>query len=95
MLKNMEISGLIKLVKVNVKARDHESVLKEMFTGLLEAAGPKTFRSLEAHESSEGALAGTGGAIFHCLAEEAQSIHSPGHYEKGRLPKRRQRREGL
>ncbi|CAG1066482.1 sodium/potassium-transporting ATPase subunit alpha,E; H+/K+-exchanging ATPase [uncultured bacterium] len=73
MLKHMEIPGLIKSVKVNVKARDHESVLKEMFTGLLAEGGPKTFRDLEVHESSEGALAGTGGAIFHCFAEEAEN----------------------
>src|SRR3989337_1674339 len=77
MLRNMEISGLLKSVKVNVRARDHEAVLREMFTGLLPGTGgqrvSRTFRDLEAHESSEGALAGTGGAIFHCLAEEAQS----------------------
>jgi Ca2+-transporting ATPase len=77
MLSNMEISSLLKSVKVNVRARDHESVLKEMFSGLLSELGgqkvSKTFRDLEAHESSEGALSGTGGAIFHCLAEEAES----------------------
>lgn len=77
MLRNMEISGLLKSVKVNVRAKDHEAVLREMFTGLLPGIGgqkaSKTFRDLEAHESSEGALSGTGGAIFHCLAEEAQS----------------------
>ena len=77
MLRDMEISGLLKSVKVNVRARDHESVLREMFSGLLPGTGgqkaSKTFRDLEAHESSEGALAGTGGAIFHCLAEGAES----------------------
>jgi magnesium-transporting ATPase (P-type) len=77
MLRDMEISGLLKSVKVNVRARDHESVLREMFDGLLPGTGgqkaSKTFHDLEAHESSEGTLAGTGGAIFHCLAEEAQS----------------------
>ncbi|CAG0934140.1 partial Calcium-transporting ATPase, partial [Planctomycetaceae bacterium] len=75
MLEAMEISDLLKSVKVNLRAKDHEGALKELFTGLLpEASGrraSKTFRDLESHET-EGALSGTGGVIFHCLAEEAE-----------------------
>jgi len=68
----MEISGLIRSVKTDMRARDRQSVLDEAFSGLPDGALLKAVCSIEAHESSEGALSGTGGAIFHCLAEEAK-----------------------
>lgn len=70
----MDISPLLNIVARDVRARDHESVLKELFSRLLpETAGKggvKALSELREHESLEGILAGTGSAIFHCLSEE-------------------------
>lgn len=73
MLTKMEISSLIKSVKVNLRASGRDSVLDELYSGLPDGSELKAVCSIKTHESSEGALAGTGGAIFHCLAEEAKS----------------------
>ena len=73
MLMKMEISSLIKSIKVDLRARDHEAVLEQLFSELPDGSVLKTVCSINAHESFEGALSETGGAIFHCLADEAKS----------------------
>jgi magnesium-transporting ATPase (P-type) len=69
----MDISGLLKHIVINIKARDHASVLDEMARGLITSpggpAGVKAICDLRDHESLNGVLSGTGGAVFHCLSE--------------------------
>ncbi|MBI5344661.1 MAG: HAD-IC family P-type ATPase, partial [Deltaproteobacteria bacterium] len=71
----MEVIGILKAAIPDIKAQNHEGVLRELFGRLF--PGKKAveenvvFCDLRAHESTEGALSGTGAAIFHCLAEDA------------------------
>lgn len=70
----MDIDKLIKAVMVDAKARDHEAVLNGLMTRLLPgkivSPASRPFCDLKDHESFGGVLAGTGGAIFHCLSED-------------------------
>ncbi|MBI5642062.1 MAG: HAD-IC family P-type ATPase [Deltaproteobacteria bacterium] len=71
----MDISALLKAVILNIKAKDHETVLNEMTRRLLPEGTPaeeKAFCDLRDHESVEGMLTGTDSAIFHCLSEEVK-----------------------
>lgn len=68
----MDLSGLLKVIIADIKAKDHDSVLKELSARLIEDTGPegaKALCDLKEHESAEGVLSGTGSAIFHCLSE--------------------------
>ncbi len=70
----MDISEILQAVVLNIRAKDHASVLKEMTARLLPGlkAGGKAVCDLRDHESLEGVLSGTGSAVFHCLSEEVK-----------------------
>ncbi|MBI5599747.1 MAG: HAD-IC family P-type ATPase [Deltaproteobacteria bacterium] len=84
----MDISALLKAVILDVKAADHETVLKELFRGLFPAITGedriKAFCDWKAHESTAGALSGKGAAIFHCFSEEVpDTVAAVGISKKG------------
>lgn len=69
----MEISEILKAVIINPGAVDHEAVLRELTALLVPGIAiddVKAFCDLKDHETTGGALAGTGSAVFHCLSEK-------------------------
>src|SRR3989338_4068769 len=90
----MDISEIINVVIPDVKAKDHEKVLEELtvrlLPGLPHDRSGRAFCDLEDHETAEGALSGSGAAIFHCLSEDvtealaALAVSKRGVFKKGR-----------
>ena len=74
----MEIADILKTIIPDIKAPDHETVLKELFSRLFPSMADKDrIRAVcdwKAHESAEGVLGEAGAAIFHCLSEEAAEM---------------------
>ena len=92
----MDISTLLKAVIFNIRARDHEAVIKELAAGLVpgEALG-KVVSAVKDHESVKGVLSGTNSAVFHCLSEDVKdTLAAVGVSKKGvrrrgkRIPER-------
>ncbi|MBI5588312.1 MAG: HAD-IC family P-type ATPase, partial [Deltaproteobacteria bacterium] len=69
----MDISSLLKAVTFDIKARDHETVIKELSARLLprDALG-EAVASIKDHEGATGVLSETDSAVFHCLSEDVR-----------------------